>query len=219
MAVSNAARTMAALVGYHVATPARPNPPLRWHVARRYYVLAANGIFVQAATPAVAVCLQVGRLKRPIPGLRALRPDVRWNYPVTRLPGRWALPILLRSASALGQCEGHWTLAGDQHGLTLYDSAYADDRSSAHVRYRESVPGTILLRMHSHHAGPAFWSSTDDQDDSDVGVRAVCGTIFDRPTLRTRLIAWGHQHEVPARQIFDDLGPFEEGREWIDSRQ
>jgi hypothetical protein len=71
-----------------------------------------------------------------------------------------------------------------------------------------------MIRVHSHHAYTAGWSATDDDDDTDVGVVAVVGTIFSRPTIRVRLVAWGHRQEIPASQIFDGLGPFKEGREW-----
>ena len=55
---------------------------------------------------------------------------------------------------------------------------------------------------------PPFFSATDDADDLGLSVSVVIGTIFTQPTIRCRLNVYGHRQAVPARMLFDQLGPF-----------
>jgi PRTRC genetic system protein A len=82
------------------------------------------------------------------------------------------------------------------------------DSSSTRIRY-QALAGA-LIDIHSHHSMAAYFSSTDDQDDTGLSVSAVVGTIFTNPKIVCRVNVHGHRQIVPALTIFDTLPGIED---------
>lgn len=61
-----------------------------------------------------------------------------------------------------------------------------------------------VIELHSHHEMPAQFSRVDDEDETGCRIYSVLGTIFTRPTLRTRVGAFNSTFwEIPSDWVFD----------------
>jgi PRTRC genetic system protein A len=207
-------RLFASAVACHLATPAQPlrepAPPITW-------LVAANGIFKRGCTPQLDLLIPVLDQELPIPGLTRLLPSVRWSTVCTRLPGGLLAPILDHAQRAGRQVSGNLALPIEQQYLIVHADGKlrvrvpVQDSSATRIRYALPEDATILLDLHSHHQMAAYFSATDDQDDTGLSVSCVIGKIFTAPTIRCRLNVWGHRYNVPALTIFDHLGDFQDG--------
>lgn len=209
--MNDLASAFAALVQHHIATPAQPLPEdgngIRW-------IWAHNGIFKRGVSSELDLLIPVGKTW-PTPGLAPLLPHVRFARWPTRLPGQLLTPLLEDAKRAA---------IGDQVVRPIekqYFFVWRDgvrvvaprgqDASAVHLRYTMPKSGPILVDLHSHHGMAAYFSATDDRDDTGLSVSAVIGTIYTQPTIRCRLNVYGDRWEVPPLLIFDTLGPFVQG--------
>lgn len=70
----------------------------------------------------------------------------------------------------------------------------------------EAVP---LVDLHSHHEMYAYFSHTDDRDDTGLSVSGVVGRLnTDRPQLTLRANVYGHRQHIPVLEIFAGCGRF-----------
>lgn len=204
------AAVFADLVRGHIATPAQPLPEPRPGIT---WIWAANGLFKLGVDPHRRVLLRVSAAPAP-PGLPLanLMPGIwrpRWPR---RLPGR-LLPAIL--AHARNVCKQSGGQVEQQYFVTeragvLHARLPHQDASASRIHYTVLDAEPVILDIHSHHQLPAYFSATDDRDDTGLGVSAVIGRIFERPELVVRLCCYGHTQRVPALTIFDSLGPFGE---------
>ena len=195
------------LVRYHVATPARPlpdeGPGITW-------VLAQGGIYKRGQDAHRAVTVWVGETP-DVPGLAVLLPSITWRGLSRRLPGQLLAAMLAHARKAAAptargvlrpiEQQYHVTLEGGE----LRVRVPPQDATPGRVTYAPP-DAPILLDLHSHHGMAAYFSGTDDRDDTGLGVSAVVGRIFDRPEIAVRLCCYGHTQRVPALTIFDGLG-------------
>ena len=173
------------------------------------WVMAGNGIWKVGINEEIKVMVKC--FHATVPGLPLLRPAVMWQaYYTDAMPGRW-LPHILAHARQQGNTEFHYLFAftdtriSDHVGVMLPKQ----DGTAGRVCYEMPESITPTLDLHSHHRMPAYFSDTDDQDDGGLSVSAVIGRIHGmRPEIRVRLNCWGWHQEVPARLVFDHLGPF-----------
>lgn len=207
------AATFASLTRHHIATLAcplpDPTPGITW-------IWAANGIWKRGVSERIDTLIPVDPAEYTIPGLVKLMPHVRWRAWPQRLPGQLLAPLLDNAQRAGGgdgvvlrpiekqyffvECDGPRVVAPrDQQG------------SAARLRYTMPGRGTVLLDLHSHHQMDAYFSATDDTDDTGLSVSAVIGQIFTRPEIVVRLNVYGDRWPVPALLVFDSLGPFIDG--------
>ena len=195
------------LVGYHVATHAEPLPK---HTAvGGDYLVAANGIFKRAMRPGLAVTIQIDDRAVPIPDLCPVQPGITWSAWPRPLPGnllRQLLTNALNARSGPNTIEYHAVFALQDGQVQLIETT--QQATAVSVVY--DLPANTLLRVHSHHAMPAYFSHGDDADDTDLSISAVIGAITTQPMLRVRANCYGHRQELPPSAIFDTLGPFKE---------
>jgi len=210
--MSDLAATFSSLVRRHIATPAAPLPAPQPGIT---WVWAANGIWKRGVTRDLDILIRVGDAMA-VPGLAALLPHVRYRAWPKRLPGQLLAPLLADARRAGGgdgailrPIEKQYFLIWRDQDVRLI-APTGQDASSARVSYAMPARGVVLCDIHSHHEMAAYFSATDDRDDtaSGVSVSAVVGRIFTRPEIRVRLNVYGARLEVPAALVFDNLGPF-----------
>lgn len=206
------ATIFAPLVRHHIATPTIPVPACTPGIT---WIWTADGIAKRGVNDHLEVIIPVSRI-RPVPGLARLRPFVRWpDYGQQRLPGdllRAALAAALAATVSLGGL----VVPAELQAFIVWNGVEPElcipSQRAGHmaVRYAQPHDAPIMLDLHSHHALPAFFSTTDHRDDLSAGlsVSAVIGNIFVQPEILVRLNVYGDHCIVPALLIFDDLGPF-----------
>lgn len=203
---------LSSLVRHAVATDA-PTPGL----AGITWLWAANGIFKRGVDSTLDLTIRVGDAAET-PGLIRLLPCVSFRPWPQRLPGSFLTPLLTDARRACQRHEngnGSALLPAEKYYAIVYRDglrlvAPKQDASAAHIRY-QMPSGAILCDIHSHHGMQAYFSATDNQDDTGLSVSCVVGTIYTQPTILCRLNVYGHRQIVPAKMIFDSLGPFADG--------
>lgn len=213
--MNDLAAIFAGLVKHHVATPgdALParSPGITW-------IWAANGVYKRGVSCDLDLMIPVG-ISWPAPGLTSLLPHVHWKQWPHRLPGQLLAPLLEDAKRAAA---GGIVLRPieKQYFFVWRDTVRVvappgQDASAVHLAYAmpQAASGPILLDLHSHHGMDAYFSATDDRDDTGLSVSAVIGKIYTQPTIVTRINVFGHRWAVPALMIFDALGPFTDGYE------
>lgn len=193
----------AGLVRHHVATAAQPLPPSTHGIT---WVFAANGIYKRGVTAALDLLIPVAPLPVCIPGLVPVAPHIRWSAWPGRLPAA-LLPPLLANARQAGGSEKQYFVVWDA-GKVHLRAPRRQEGTASRIRYQLPQQGDVLCDIHSHHCLPAYFSATDDADDLGLSVSVVIGTLWEMPTICTRVNVYGHRWVVPAHHVFDDLGPF-----------
>lgn len=167
-------------------------------VGQYRFVAAANGLFLQARSKAMAVTLRVGDTVR-LPYGEMQESVELYGGPV---PGELAREMMGRAVSS---CPNEWA------GVVVYEPGSGKYRliepevesvSGAHVRYRTDAidPECVVLDVHSHGDGRAFFSSVDDKSDQyGLYIASVLGHCerTDTITVCTRIVVNGIFYEVP----------------------
>jgi hypothetical protein len=209
----------AQLVRRHLATEAcplpEPSPGITW-------IVAANGVFKRGVSAAHDLLIQVQAQAIAVPGLARLLPHARFVGRAGRLRIGRFLPLLLENArkAAAPVGEGYALLVRPiekqyfvavRAGRCCLLAPSLQQGTATTLRYVPPKADALLVDIHSHHQMPAFFSATDDRDDTGLSVSAVIGTIYTRPQIVVRLNVYGHRQIVPATLLFDELGPFHDG--------
>jgi PRTRC genetic system protein A len=200
------------LVQYHPATCAAPLPPAQPGIT---WIWAQNGIFKRGVGPGLDLCIPVG-ITWPAPGLASLMAHVCFPDLGARLPGEMLQHVFEHAlrASTGGvvarpiEQQYFLTYRAELPTRRLRIAVPEQDATAGHVRYQTNIPGRILVDLHSHHSMAAYFSGTDDRDDTGLSVSCVIGRIFTQPEIACRLNVYGHRYPVPPSLIFDGLGPF-----------
>lgn len=200
--------SLGSLLRHHIATPAAPYPPAGPGIA---WIWAADGIYKLGSASGIEILVPVGPRTPPVPGLARLFAAARWKDYSHRLPGQLLAAMLThaRKAASVGgqgvlrpiEAQYHVTLEAER----LRVRVPPQDATPARVTYEPPQGVPVLLDLHSHHGMPAFFSSTDNRDDTGLGVSAVVGNIFTEPEIAVRLCCYSHTLRVPALTIFDSL--------------
>lgn len=201
----------AALLRHHVATPAAPLPAPQPGIT---WIFAANGLKKRGVDQRLDLLVHASGLPA-VPGLASLMPHVRFAGVHRRLPSHF-LSAALQHAQ---RCASTDLVARpiEQQYLVVREAARlrvlvpTQQATATQVRYQVPAGAQVLLDLHSHHDMPAYFSLTDDRDDTGLSVSAVIGRIFSEPTIVCRLNCYGARQLVPATLIFDGLGPFRDG--------
>lgn len=209
--MNDLSRIFAGLVRHHIATPAAPLPERAPGIT---WIWAANGVYKRGVSATLDLLIPIG-IGYPAPGLAKLLPHVRYSSWPCRLQGALLGPLLEDARKAATgdivarPIEKQYFFVW-RDGVRLV-APKGQDASAVHLRYAMPQSGPVLLDLHSHHGMEAYFSATDDRDDSGLSVSAVIGRISTRPTIRCRLNVYGDRWNIPASLVFDDLGPFTDG--------
>ena len=190
----------AALIRY-LAAARMPLPPVR---AALEYVLAGNGLFARGVRRGVSVTMPV--MPCTVKGLNPLTPSFALHYPLVPAAIMEAMLDMARSARDAdgdpAEIVFHLRWAGSTWRLDVplqtHDSAHAQPLGEA----IGSSYAAALIEVHSHHAMPAFFSSTDDADETGFRIFAVLGDIYTQQRIRVRVGLYGHTWPIPAHWVF-----------------
>jgi hypothetical protein len=198
---------LSSLLRHHIATPADPDPGDAPGIT---WIWGMSMIYKRGQDAHRTVLVEIAPAFGA-PGLMALAPHVRWHGFAHRLPGQLLAAMLAHARKAAAPTSGGLLRPIEQqYHVTLEDARLRvrvppQEATPGRVTYQPPVGVPVLLDLHSHHSMPAFFSGTDDRDDTGLGVSAVVGDIFDRPEIAVRLCCYGHRQRVPALTIFDSL--------------
>lgn len=162
-------------------------------------LVAANGVFVQVKldwldciqrlAPATGFPLPYGSVQE------------RMAFAFGRLP----IDLIERFIAA-----GRERLPDETAGALVYSRSSASLRlvvhppvsaSPGHITYgvpAMTVDETLAVDLHTHGRLPAFWSATDDRDDTGIKIAGVFGDLHQpKPSARFRLVLNGMYRVLP----------------------
>ena len=193
------------LAGYHIVTDAAQVPAI--HERHLYnYLLAGNGVFLQAQRRELSVLLRIAPAL--VRGLPPLRSRLRVRFP--HVPVHLVREMLTVAADAardpsgglevlltLTFQEGRWQLMQPPQEQTLSSVQLAPEADRAAVM-------DALIDVHSHPFPLRAFSGTDHE--SDRGAFRFAVLIADpagAPSLHARLCVYGAFLEVPPALLFE----------------
>ena len=202
---------LSALLGHHIATAGEPLPPPAPGIT---WIWAADGIYKRGVSDEFDILVPLPGGSTPsVPGLARLLPAVTFRRYDRRLPGQLLAGMLAHARKVCDRASGLMVMREQQYFVTrdrdsgvLHARVPPQDATAGRVRYDALQSGApVLLDLHSHHQMAAYFSATDNRDDTGLGISAVIGRIFDQPEIAVRLCCYGHTHPLPALAIFDSL--------------
>lgn len=189
------------LVNYTIAKDPLPEFPGGMYE----YIMAGNGIFLRAARQGLEVLFPI--VETTIRGLPELQPYLRLG--VRNVP-RLMLGFVLAQALEAKQTEGD-DLIEVMFYLDYRDGCWwwmkpNQKQSRVSVDY-EPTPreAQSLVEIHSHHTMAAFFSQTDNTDQTGFRIYAVLGHITTTPTILVRVGVYGHFWNVPMNWVFEEV--------------
>lgn len=161
------------------------------------YVLAGNGVFVEAEGELLAARTHAG-LPVSVRGLEKLEPKIVLRHGLVP-PDIWseAVSYLMQDTETESYIAVVRRLDGS--GYTLLHPAQAGDGSN--LIY--SVPECpVLVELHTH-VGTAFFSPTDNLDEQGLKIYGVLGMQgHDGPEILLRVGVYGYRHIIPWSAVF-----------------
>lgn len=161
------------------------------------FVIAGDGVYVEAVNPVLEVRLSVAKSTIKLPYGQIGTVGVRLTH------GQIPKQILQDVCEKTYLCSpNEWA------GLVVWDkirkeyALYEPDVisfSAGHISYRNVIPDEyeLVMDLHSHGNMPAFFSKTDDK--SDIGGFYIAGVVGNcdsgEPTFATRIVVNGHFFE------------------------
>jgi len=140
------------------------------------YILAANGLYVQAENDHLKATIPIFKLEdgRPVRGLAPLEKRVALKHGL--IPAQFwytAYDLFMQDLSSEWYVAIVW-----EHGR--YELAQPpQSTTAASVSYER--PRNVVVDIHSHGTMKAFFSTTDDQDDQGLKVSIVVGSLDKGP--------------------------------------
>ena len=156
------------------------------------YVTAENGVFIEAEGRFLAARVQVA--KGVIRGLAPLEPALVLRHgPIPQHLFDLALSAMLIDPEQERYVAVTWA---DGYHITVPEQ----EVSASSVVYE--VPDDTVLDLHSHGGMRAFFSTTDNRDESGFRLFGVVGHLSVVPQLRLRVGVYGYHHAVPWDEVF-----------------
>lgn len=164
------------------------------------YVVAGNGLFIQAEDSRLEALVQVSTER--CHGLVDLEPKVHLKIP--RIPASFLEAVLASARRHLPYEAMYQLLYRDKTWRCVMPPAEAKVHSLAFQDDPDAV-----VDLHSHASLGAFFSQTDDQDEQGFRIYAVIGKVdTDKPVIKVRVGVYGHHCEIDPLIVFEGLGPF-----------
>lgn len=173
------------------------------------FVLAGNGLWKRAMNDHLGALVPVVRFQ--VPGLPQLEPTAAILRNRLRVGQLLAMLEDAKRMSRNSPVEAMWQAVAVGDGqLRIWRPGQVG--SAGAIQYRNGAPGPVVAAVHSHHEMRAFFSPTDDGDETGLGFYAVLGRIFTAPEVRVRVGVYGTFWDCPATALFQSLGPIREAR-------
>lgn len=172
------------------------------------YIVGSNGIFIRSKRKELEALVPVTFCK--IRGLVEIKPYIQFDLPC--VPSAIVAEMLERSRQALDkerklvEIVFHLCWGGQVWHLEV------PEQVQSHCRCKpvDDSPGSsydrALIEVHSHHNMGAFFSGTDDADETGFRLYGVIGLIncsSQVPELRLRVGVHSNFWEIPADWVFE----------------
>lgn len=157
------------------------------------YIFASNGVFIEAENPLIAARIPVADCD--IRGLAPMETKISLTY--GSIPQRFfdlVLDLFLSDVAT----EHYVAITGDA-GYHFYIPV--QDKHSGSVVYEAG--NSVVLEMHSHGRGGAWFSSTDNKDETGLKIYGVMGKLDTTPIVKLRIGAYGYFRELFWNEVFD----------------
>ena len=165
------------------------------------YIIARNGVFVQARNTLITARVQAASLV--LRGLGNTTPKLELHQgPIPREVFQEGIQWLLDDPMRERIFTICWN--GNAHAVRIPTQSGAAGSLVYRPREEsgEESGEQTILECHSHAAAPAFFSETDDRDEQGLRLYAVLGRVDqDPPELRIRLGVYGYFQEIDPREI------------------
>ncbi len=158
------------------------------------YVVAANGVFVEAKNPLLAARVPVAEC--PIRGLAPTQPMVKLAH--GSIPQHlWELA--LNAFMAQPDKELYVAITGDGGYHFYVPEQEVTDNSTRYL----TVDG-VVLDLHSHAHMPAFFSPhVDNVDEAGLRLYGVVGRLDAAPVVKLRVGVFGYFMGLSWKEVFD----------------
>jgi PRTRC genetic system protein A len=157
------------------------------------YIFASNGLFIEAENKLMEVRIPIAYCD--IRGLAPLKVKINLTY--GSIPQRFFDLSLSMFLSDIER-EQYIAVIGDA-GYHFYIPL--QDKEGASVTYE--CGDKVVLEMHSHHKMGAWFSGTDDKDETGLKVYGVVGNLDKTPIVRLRLGVYGYYMPLAWKEVFD----------------
>ncbi len=157
------------------------------------YVLAANGLFIEASNPMLGARVPVAECE--VRGLAPMKAKVALTY--GSIPQHF-FDLALNTFQAAPDRE-HYVAVTAAAGYHLYTPV--QDEGGASVVYE--VGESVVLDIHSHGHMRVSFSPQDNTDETGLKLYAVVGRLNATPVVRLRVGVYGYFHSLTWRDVFD----------------
>lgn len=158
------------------------------------YILAQNGVFLEAESKLIKARIKVGDAE-----VRGLAPLTERVELVHGLVPTYFLAMALRTMRQDPTREVYLAVVCDDGFYRMQQPQ--QERSAARVRY-QPLPNTVV-DFHSHGRMPANFSHTDDLDDMGLRISIVIGKLEEATAeLAMRLGVYGYHARVSVPEVF-----------------
>ncbi len=157
------------------------------------YILAANGLFIEASNPMLAARVPVAGCE--VRGLAPMKAKIALTY--GSIPQHF-FDLALDTFLAAPDRE-HYVAVTAAAGYHF--CVPVQDEAGASVVYE--VGDSVVLDIHSHGHMPASFSPQDNTDEVGLKLYAVVGRLNATPVVRLRVGAYGYFHSLTWHDVFD----------------
>lgn len=172
------------------------------------YLIGSNGVFARATRPGIEVLMPISRHEQTLKGLAKINPFLKVSPLV---PEALLLEIWRLSCQACANSEQpmemlfHLLLLDGQWQLIVPEQMQHSTSCRPLHTDRDSSTNRAVIEIHSHGMMGAFFSTTDDQDESfGFRIYGVLGKVRStRPEIILRVGLFGHCWHVPVTQVFE----------------
>jgi PRTRC genetic system protein A len=169
------------------------------------YVYAGNGTFVRARREGLVAIAPVVYYKAK--GLRAISASVQMTYPPVPVA---LVQQMLEAARLPSNGEGkpveilfHLHFENGNWQLTIPEQEQTATSCKPLDNSLNSSYAKALIEVHSHHGMNAYFSDTDNRDETGFRIYGVLGEIFSNPQIRMRVGIYSHFYETATTGIFE----------------
>lgn len=172
------------------------------------YAVGSNGVFVHAKRKNLEACLPL-TTQRFIPGLKLSIRGLQEIKSFVNIPERISLrffttllDIFKRISPEEAVFYGHRT---DSHWTFLKPAQIGTLASVKPIDPFAIETQDAIIEFHSHGSGRAFFSGTDDRDETGFRIYAVVGNFVtgEWPEILVRVGIFGHHIVIPADKVFE----------------
>lgn len=180
----------------HAPVLAEPRYSNRWSMVlnTHRFLAAEDGLWLEVSRPWLYMREQVAVSEIPLPYGR-VRPYREFAFPSDALHAI-ILMFINDARDALPNEAAACAVWDSKENRLHYRPLQPENATPGSIRYQRpqlAAHESLAIDLHSHGDGQAFWSATDDEDDTgEVKIAVVVGEVNDtHPGIRIRLCALG----------------------------